>query len=85
MSIEGQGHFSTFNTHLPLRSHTATKSLKENLSKNLCKRNLSHNLCCSVHTNDDKSAKITPAKHICACRLACVNANVVGFDFSQTF
>ena len=68
-----------------LRSHTATKSLKENLSKNLCNRILSHNLCCSVHTNDDKSAKITRAKHTCSCKLACVNAYFVGFDLCHTF
>ena len=56
-----------------LRSHTATKSLKEKLSKNLCLHILSHNLCCSVHTNDDKTAKIIRAKHICSCKLACVS------------
>ena len=46
---------------------------------------LSHILCCSVHANDDKSAKITRAKHICSCKVACFNANVVGFDFGQIF
>ena len=45
---------------------------------------MSHNLCCSVHTNDDKSAKITRAKHICSFKLACVNDNFVGSDFGQT-
>ena len=35
--------------------------------------------------NDDKSAKITLAKHICSCKLAFANADVVGFDFGQTF
>ena len=50
----------------------SNEKLKENLSKNLCLRILSHNLCCSVHTKDDKSAKITRVKHICSCKLACV-------------
>ena len=55
------------------------------VEESLLKRFLPHNLCCSVHTNDDKSAKITRAKHICWCKLACVNARVVGFDFGQPF
>ena len=41
--------------------------------KKMCQRILSHNLCCSVHTNDDKSAKINRAKNICSCKLACVS------------
>ena len=47
-----------------LRSHTSTKSLKENLSKNLCLRILSHNLCCSVHTNDKKAEGVCRIPHI---------------------
>ena len=59
----------------------SNEKLKRKFVEESLLTHLPHNLCCSVHTNDDKSAKITRAKHICSCKLACVNANVVGFDF----